>query len=75
MNIVGLGNAGCQIAKSFENYGQYKIFCIDVEDKGYPTFLSLEYQKSHEDYEKKQRKIREERGDDDNKHKEYKSYD
>jgi len=52
MNIVGLGNAGCQIAKNFKNYGQYKVFCIDVEDKGYPTFLPLEYQKSHEDYEK-----------------------
>lgn len=52
MNIVGLGNAGCQIAKNFQNYGQYKVFCIDVEDKGYPTFLPLDYQNSHEDYEK-----------------------
>ena len=52
MNIVGLGNAGCQIAKNFQNYEQYKVFCIDVEDKGYSTFLPLEYQNSHEDYEK-----------------------
>jgi len=57
MNIVGLGQAGCQIAKSFENYEQYKVFCIDVENKGYPTFLSVEAQKSHEDYEKKYKKL------------------
>ena len=29
MNIVGLGNTGCQIAKNFEKYGQYKVFYID----------------------------------------------
>jgi len=52
MNIVGLGNAGCQIAKNFEKYEQYKVFCIDVEDKGYTSFLSVEKQNSHENYEK-----------------------
>ena len=58
MNIIGLGNAGCQIAKSFEKYGQYKVFCIDVEDKGYTTFLHVEEQNSHEDYEKKYKKLK-----------------
>ena len=58
MNIVGLGNAGCQIAKNFKNYEQYQVFCIDVENKGYPTFLSLEYQNSHEDYEKNYKKLK-----------------
>jgi len=57
MNIIGLGLAGCQIAKNFENYEQYKVFCIDVEDKGYPAFLSIEYQKSHEDYEKSYKEL------------------
>jgi len=58
MNIVGLGNAGCQIAKAFENYGQYKIFCVDVEDKGYTTFLQVEHQKTHEDYEKNYKNLK-----------------
>ena len=57
MNILGLGSAGCQIAKSFENYEQYEIFCIDTENKGYPTFLPVEVQNSHEDYEKNYKKL------------------
>jgi len=57
MNIIGLGNAGCQIAKNFENYEQYKVFYIDTENKAYPTFLSVEAQNSHEDYEKKYKKL------------------
>ncbi len=57
MNIIGLGNAGCQIAKSFEKYGQYEVFCIDVEDKGYNTFLHVKEQNCHEDYEKEYKKL------------------
>ena len=30
MNVVGLGNAGCSIAKYFENYPQYNVFYVDV---------------------------------------------
>ena len=52
MNIIGLGKAGCQIAKNFEIYKQYSIFCIDTENAGYPTFLPVKVQNSHEDYEK-----------------------
>ena len=52
MNIIGLGNAGCQLARNFENYEQYKVFYVDTENKGYTTFLPVEAQKSHEDYEK-----------------------
>jgi hypothetical protein len=51
MNIVGLGNAGCQIAKNFEQYGQYKTFCIDTENKDYKNYVSIKPQGSHEDYE------------------------
>jgi len=58
MNIVGLGSAGCQIAKNFQDYGQYQVFCIDVEDKGYPTFLPLKHQISHENYEKNYKKLK-----------------
>ena len=57
MNIVGLGRAGCQIAKNFKNYEQYKVFCIDIENRAYPTFLPVEAQNSHEDYEKKYKKL------------------
>jgi len=57
MNIIGLGRAGCQIAKSFENYEQYKVFCIDAEDDGYQTFLSVRPQNSHEDYEKEYKQL------------------
>ncbi len=53
MNIIGLGNAGCQVSKNFEDYEQYKVFCIDTEDKGYGAFVPLKFQKTHEDYEKK----------------------
>ena len=58
MNIVGLGGPGCQIAKNFEEYGQYKVFCIDTEDKGYSTFLSVKAQNSHEEYEKNYKKLK-----------------
>ena len=51
MNIVGLGNAGCQIAKNFDQYGQYKTFCIDTENKDYKNYVSIKPQDSHEDYE------------------------
>lgn len=52
MNIIGLGRAGCQIAKNFKIYKQYNIFCIDTENAGYPTFLPVKAQNTHEDYEK-----------------------
>ena len=57
MNIVGLGRAGCQVAKKFENYGQYKVFCVDTEDKGYSSYLPVQLQNSHEDYEKNYAKL------------------
>ena len=57
MNIVGLGNTGCQIAKNFEKYGQYKVFYIDVENKGYNNFLQVEGQNTHEEYEKNYKKL------------------
>ena len=34
MNIVGLGNAGCQIANNFAEWPQYYVLCFDTEDKG-----------------------------------------
>ena len=52
MNIVGLGNAGCQITSKFENLPQYNTFCIDTQNKGYSTYIEVQSQNSHEDYEK-----------------------
>tara|TARA_S200002703_G_scaffold37233_3_gene32439 strand:+ start:3951 stop:4778 length:828 start_codon:yes stop_codon:yes gene_type:complete len=34
MNIVGLGDAGCNIAEAFTQYPQYKIFKINVDNEG-----------------------------------------
>ena len=34
MNIIGLGDAGCNIADSFAQYPQYKIFKINVDMEG-----------------------------------------
>ena len=62
-------------------YFWYLLTGILVSSISYNAIMNVgcnisakEVAKRHEDYEKKQRKIREERGDDD-KHKEYKSYD
>ena len=34
MNVIGLGDAGCNIADSFAQYPQYKIFKINVDMEG-----------------------------------------
>ena len=57
MNIIGLGRAGCEVARKFENYGQYKIFYADTENRQYSTFLSVKVQNSHEEYEKNYKKL------------------
>tara|TARA_Y100001937_G_C7070146_1_gene307968 strand:- start:23 stop:850 length:828 start_codon:yes stop_codon:yes gene_type:complete len=56
MNIIGLGDAGCNIAECFSQYSQYKIFKInvDIEGKGcynVPIFETAEEYESH-DYPK-----------------------
>jgi len=52
MNILGLGTAGCKIAKKLENYPQYNVSYIDVKnDGGYKNFFKIEEQSTHEDYE------------------------
>jgi len=57
MNIVGLGHSACEITRNFENYQQYSTFFINSENRDYPTFLSVKKQNSHEDYEKKYKKV------------------
>jgi len=52
MNIVGLGHPGCAMAKIFSGYPEYKIFYMDTEDNDYDgTFIKIEEQESHEQYE------------------------
>lgn len=52
MNIVGLGNAGCNIAKKFEEYPQYSVYQIDSEARsGENTFL-IRPEPHPEDYER-----------------------
>jgi len=54
MNVVGLGNAGCKIAKYFEKYPQYSVYYIDQGlSRGSRTF-GLTKRQSHEEYDKKQ---------------------
>ena len=54
MNVVGLGNAGCSIAKYFENYPQYNVFYVDAGLGKSGKSYGLTKRDSHEDYDKKQ---------------------
>ena len=53
MNVIGLGNAGCNIADSFAQYPQYKIFKInvDIEGKGCYNIPILETAEEYESYD------------------------
>jgi len=48
MNIVGLGNAGCKIAKSFEKYSQYQCYQIDVGIEGDRSYNFPAYETTEE---------------------------
>lgn len=49
--IIGLGKAGCNIAKELSVYRQYDIYCIDSEKHDYKNFKLIKKQSSFEDYE------------------------
>ena len=53
MNVIGLGDAGCNIADSFAQYPQYKIFKINVDmaGKGCYNIPILETAEEYEAYE------------------------
>ena len=51
--IIGLGQAGCNIADHFKQYSQYKIIKIDVDLKKTEETIGLKHQMSPELYEKK----------------------
>lgn len=48
MNIIGLGKAGCRIAKAFSKFPQYKTYGIDA-DKA--ADITIKKRKNHEEYE------------------------
>ena len=50
MDIVGLGQAGCNLADCFSKYPQYKIYKIDVGVEGDRCF-NVQKQNTPEDYE------------------------
>ena len=52
MNILGLGNIGCSIAKQFAKYKQFSVHLVDTESQGGSCSVLPEYTKA-EDYEKK----------------------
>jgi len=53
MNIIGLGQAGCNVAECFKQYSQYKIFKIDTDLKKAKGIYALEHQDKPEAYENK----------------------
>jgi hypothetical protein len=50
MNVIGLGNAGCNIAELFNNFPQYKVYLIDTEERE-GKFKLIRKHSSHEEYE------------------------
>ena len=51
--IIGLGNAGCNIADQFAKYPQYKVLKLDVGLKTTKTQFGIKPQEKIEDYETK----------------------
>ena len=51
MIIVGLGEAGCNIADNFKKYPQYKVYKIDTDLKKSKGVYALKHQNTPEAYE------------------------
>jgi len=49
--IIGLGNAGCNIAEKFMQYPQYSVYRIDATKRKGPKFKKVPECSSHEEYE------------------------
>jgi len=48
VKVVGLGNAGCSIAKAFSKFPQYETYSIDTNDD---ADITIRKRKNHEDYD------------------------
>tara|TARA_R110001583_G_scaffold63413_3_gene185742 strand:+ start:128 stop:1000 length:873 start_codon:yes stop_codon:yes gene_type:complete len=51
-NIVGLGGAGCGVAKSFSRYPEYTVRTIDCVEPSGEEHFRIKKCESHEEYEK-----------------------
>jgi len=51
--IIGLGNAGCNIADKFAKYPQYEVYKIDIDLEATPHTHPLKSYEKMEDYEEK----------------------
>ena len=52
MNILGIGQSGCRLAQSFQEYPQYKVHFIDSDPiMDHKNFIKVPSQATHEDYE------------------------
>ena len=51
--IIGLGNAGCNLADKFAKYSQYNTYKLDVGLLPTPTTFPLKRHQNIEDYEEK----------------------
>lgn len=54
MNIVGMGGAGCNIARQFEKYPQYNVYYVDAGLGKSKNSFSLTKRDTHEEYDKRQ---------------------
>jgi len=50
--IIGLGGAGCNLAKQFTKYPEYEVYQIDCTDSTESNFFQMKEYKTAEDYEK-----------------------
>ena len=53
INVIGLGNAGCEIAERFSQYPQYEVYKIDISLKKQKNCFSMPSRKIVEEYESK----------------------
>ena len=49
--IIGLGHAGCSIAKKMMQYPQYTTYLVDTEQHQHRNFMLIGEQETHEAYE------------------------
>ena len=51
-SIIGLGRAGCNVAREFEKYPQYSVYKLDTNKSDEKNYFNIEKQENIENYEK-----------------------